>query len=260
MNSLVILISGATLILLLAFAVRLRDWIRGMRSDIYIIRDEVRAIKRTSEEMGTAISSMAAESVNATCINTLGFRFPVFLGGWSIDTFLGRYLIQHLLEHRPKCIVELGSGSSTIIISRALQIMGEKKTVHIAVDHESKYLDLTRASAQLNGVSEGIEFLHCPLERYESLDKLWYGGLAERLGDRKIDLLVIDGPPGPLQPMSRYPALPLLQPYMSEHCTVILDDAERDEEQEIARRWVQENPAFNLTFTSEGHGLAILTR
>ena len=79
MNSLVILISGATLILLLAFAVRLRDWIRGMRSDIYIIRDEVRAIKRTSEEMGTTISSMAAESVNATCINTLGFRFPVFL-------------------------------------------------------------------------------------------------------------------------------------------------------------------------------------
>jgi len=145
-------------------------------------------------------------------------------------------------------------------MARALQILDEKDTAHIAVDHESKYLDLTRVSAQLNGVSEGIEFLHCPLERYESLDKLWYGGLAERLGDRKIDLLVIDGPPGPLQPMSRYPALPLLKPYMSEHCTVILDDAIRNEEQEIARRWAQENPEFNLEFTREGHGIAILSR
>jgi predicted O-methyltransferase YrrM len=260
MNSIVALISIATLVLLLAFAVRLRDWIRNVRQDIYVIRDEVRAIKRSNEEMSTSITGMAAESVNASCINTLGFRFPVFLGGWSIDSFLGRHLIQHLLEHRPKCIVELGSGSSSIIMARTLQILEEKNTAHIAVDHESKYLDLTRLSAQLNGVSEDIEFLLCPLERYESLNKLWYGGLAERLNDRKIDLLVVDGPPGPLQPMSRYPAVPLLLPYMSEHCTVILDDANRDEEQEIARRWTQENPEFNLSLIREGHGLAILTR
>ena len=257
MNFLIALVSAATFIFLLAFAIRLRSWVRSMRQDIYDIRDEVRKIKEANEKTGTA---MAAESVNASCINTLGFKFPVFLGGWSIDTFLGRFLIQHLLEHRPKCIVELGSGSSTIIIARTLQILEEKDTSHIAVDHEAKYLGLTRDTAQLNGVAEGVEFLHCPLVQYESLDKLWYGGLTEKLADRKIDLLIIDGPPGPLQPMSRYPALPLLLPHMSEHCTVILDDAARDEEQEIARRWVAENPEFNLTFAPEGHGLAILTR
>lgn len=260
MNSIVALISIATLVFLLAFAARLRNWIRSMRRDIYDIRDELRVVKRSNESMGTTISSIAAECVNATCINSLGFKFPVFLGGWSIDTFLGRHLIQHLLENRPKCIVELGSGSSTILIARTLQLLGKDDTIHIAVDHEAKYLEITRNISLLNGVAESVEFLHCPLERFESLDKLWYGGLTERLVERKIDLLIIDGPPGPLQPFSRYPALPLLLPYMSEHCTVILDDAVRAEEQEIARRWAQENPGFSLEFTHEGHGLALLTR
>lgn len=260
MDFLVAVTSVTTLVLLLAFAARLRNWVRSMRKDIYVIRDEVRAVKKTNEALGTAISSMTAESVNASCINTLGFKFPVFLGGWSIDTFLGRYLIQHLLEHRPKCIVELGSGSSTIIIARTLQILDEKGTTHIAVDHEAKYLGLTRDTAQLNGVAESVEFLHCPLERYESLDKLWYGGLTERLAGRKIDLLIIDGPPGPLQPMSRYPALPVLAAHLAEHCTIILDDAIRQEEQEIAKLWVQEHPEFTLNLPLEGHGMAVLAR
>ncbi len=260
MNLLLTLISLSILIFLLAFAARLRNWIRSIRQDIYDIRDEIRSIRKSNEAMGNAINSMTAECLNATSLTTLGLKFPVFLGGWSIDSFLGRYLIQHLLEYRPKCIVELGSGSSTILIARTLQILDEKDTAHIAVDHEAKYLGLTRDTAQLNGVAEGVEFLHCPLVRYESLDKLWYGGLAEKLAGRKIDLLIIDGPPAPLQPMSRYPALPLLKEHLAEHCTIILDDAIRDEEQAIARRWVNENPGFELTLSLDGHGLAILKR
>lgn len=260
MNLLVALISTATLVLLFAFIVRLRGWIRSMRRDIYDIRDEVRALRKSNEAIGTAMDNVTAESVNAACINSLGFRFPVFLGGWSMDTFLGRYLIQYLLEHRPKCIVELGSGSSTIIIARTLQILGEKETVHIAVDHETKYLGLTRDAAQLNSVAEGIEFLCCPLEQYESLDKLWYGGLAEKLADCRIDLLIIDGPPGPLQPLSRYPALPILMPFLAEHCTVVLDDAARGDEQEIIRCWQNEFPGFTLDLILEGHGAAVLSR
>lgn len=260
MTYLIPLISVATLICLLIFAVRLRDWIKSMRRDIYDIRDEVRGIKKSNEDIAKATNNMTAESVNAACINSLGFGFPVFMGGWSIDTFLGRYLIQYLLENEPKCIVELGSGSSTIIIARTLQILGKDDTVHIAVDHELKYLNLTRSSAQLNGVAEGVEFFHCPLERYMPLDKLWYSGLTEKLAGRKIDLLIIDGPPGPLQPMSRYPALPVLAAHLAEHCTIILDDAIRQEEQEIAKVWVQEHPEFTLDLALEGHGMAVLAR
>ena len=260
MNFLIPLIPAVSLILLLILAMKLRSWIRSMRRDIYDIRDEVRKIKNSNEKMDFAINNITTECVNAVCVNSLGFHFPIFLGGWSIDAFMARKLIQHILEHKPKCIVELGSGSSTTIIARTLQILGEKSTIHIAVDHEAKYIDLTHNAAQLNGVAEKIEFLHCPLERYESLDKLWYGGLVEKLGNRKIDLLIIDGPPGPLQPMSRYPALPILAAHLAEHCTIILDDAIRHDEQVIAKQWVEEHPDFTLNLTFEGHGMAILTR
>lgn len=247
--------------LLIIIALKLRSTVWSIHSDMAgLHRDLHRDRNVFKQEVDTRISAATLEIVNAVSLSQLGQKFPFFFGGWSIDTFLARYLVQHLLEHRPKCIVELGSGSSTILIARILQILGEKETAHIAVDHESKYLGLTRDIAVLNDVASGIEFHHCPLIRYESLNKLWYGGLAENLAGRKIDLLIIDGPPGPLQPMSRYPALPLLIEHLAEHCTIVLDDAIRDEEQEIARRWINENPGFELTISLDGHGLAILKR
>jgi predicted O-methyltransferase YrrM len=255
------LTSLLTLVTVLAVAVRLRNSLRNVRGDIQRVRKEIRAIRSENKQLVKAASSLAKESVNATGITALGFRFPVFMGGWSIDTHFGRYLIQHLLEYRPKCILELGSGSSTIIVARTLQLLGSSnETSHLAVDHEERYLEITREVSRLNGVQKEVEFLHCPLEKFASVDKLWYGGLIERLADRKVDFLIVDGPPGPLQPLSRYPALPLLAPHLAEHCTILLDDAGRDDEREIARLWVSENPGFELTFSREGHGLAILRR
>lgn len=257
MNTFSIALTILTLALLAGFIFKVRQWVQAIRLDLNRIEDRLNQLHHQTND---SISRATQQIVNTTCISSLGFQFPVFLSGWSIDSFLAQFLIQHIMEHRPKRIVELGSGSSTIIIARSLQLLGENDTHHIAVDHEAKYLSLTSEIAKLNGVTEGIEFMHCPLVQYESLDKLWYGGLTEKLDDHKIDLLIIDGPPGALQSMSRYPALPLLLPYMSECCTVVLDDAVRDEEQKIAQRWVHENPEFNLTLSLDGHGLAILTR
>ena|ERR1700690_772828 len=63
MNFSVAIISVTTLVLLLAFAARQRNWIRSMRRDIHDIREEVCAIKRSNKSMGAAISGMSAESV-----------------------------------------------------------------------------------------------------------------------------------------------------------------------------------------------------
>ena len=247
-------------VLAAVYAARLRNWIRDMRRDIYTIRDEVRQLKTAGDRLGAMVSSNAADSINATCIAALDFKFPVFLGGWSVDSFLGRYLIQHLLECRPKCIVELGSGSSTILIARTLQLLGREDIVHIACDHEERYLNLTRVLARLIGLENRIEFRHCPLTPIESLGKLWYTGIPDVLAGRKVDFLLIDGPPGPLQFHSRYPALPVLHGHLAEHCTVVLDDAIRQEEKDIAELWIKNYPGFTLELAAMGHGTAILTR
>lgn len=252
------------LLLLVALAFKLRRSVWDIHEDAVNLRSEIRALKESNQEanakLTVAFSEASLESVNATCLAQLGLKFPVFLGGWSIDSFLGRWLVQLLLERRPKCIVELGSGSSTILIARTLTLLGENEVTHLAVDHEEKYLELTREVATLNGVADRVDFLHCPLVRYESLDKLWYDGLVERLADRKIDLLIIDGPPGPLQPLSRHPALPILAPFLAEHCTVVLDDATRPDEQEIIKLWQNEFPGFTVDAPLGGHGAVVLSR
>lgn len=251
----------ASLIIMVAIIIgilfKVRQWVQAIRRDSSRIEFKLNELSRQTDE---AIKRSTQEMVNAACLSSLQFKFPVFFGGWSVDSFLGRLLVQHIFEHKPKCILELGSGSSTILIARTLQLLDIQSTEHLVVDHEKHYLDLTQENARLNSLTDGIKFIHCPLEKYESLDKIWYGGLTDKLVNNKIDLLIIDGPPGPLQPLSRYPALPLLLPYLSEHCTILLDDAIRDDEKEIVKLWLAENAEFTHSLSIEGHGLSILTR
>lgn len=254
------LVAAGFSLLILALAFKLRQWVWNLHAQSTALRKEVHTLKESTQELSKKIADSTLESVNATCLAPLGLKFPVFLGGWSIDTFFGRWLIQHLLEKRPKCIVELGSGSSTILIARTLSLLGVNDVIHIAVDHEEKYLGLTREIAALNGVADRVHFLHCPLERNELLDKQWYAGLTEKLNDLKIDLLIIDGPPGWLQPMSRLPAMSVLMPLMNQSCTIVLDDANRPDEQTIAKQWNTSHPEFSLQFQTEGHGIAVLSR
>jgi hypothetical protein len=46
----------------------------------------------------------------------------------------------------------------------------------------------------------------------------------------EIDLLLVDGPPGSLGEMARYPALHVLESQLASNAVVILDDADRPDE------------------------------
>lgn len=86
----------------------------------------------------------------------------------------------------------------------------------------------------------------------------WYALRA--LPAIKIDLLVIDGPPGFLQEQSRYPALPMLADRLAAHCTVFLDDAARDDEQALVQRWLAAYPDFQAEYVDNERGCFILKR
>lgn len=211
------------------------------------------------EVVNNKLNEISFEIQNSIYLGQLGFKYPLFLGGWSIDSFLAKYLVQQMVAQKPKTVLELGSGASTVLMARCMQIINNSYE-HFAVDHEKKYLELTKQYAILNGVVEHITFWECPIQPTEEVKMLWYGGLLEKLQGKKIDLLLIDGPPGPLQKESRYPALPLLYPYLSENCTVILDDANRTDERSIIERWLKEYPEFDLVHEGSGHGIGVLTR
>lgn len=254
-------LSLLSLVLLVVLAFKLRRWVWNIHRDITTLRNAVGSIKDSISSTNTAINNLTAESVNAACISSLGFRFPVFLGGPSIDTHHARNLIFHLQERKPRAILELGSGSSTIIIARALQTMGASPDVHISVDHEDRFLGNTRELARLNGVDDLVQFEHCPLEQLEGFTHPWYSRIPELAKSYRFDFVVVDGPPAYAvkQSRSREPALAVIRPYLAKNAMVILDDANRPGELDVIKTWIENFPEFDLFHAKEGKGVAILT-
>jgi hypothetical protein len=254
----VLLLNAALLAAFVIVAGRLRARFQRLDQQFEGINHQVQAEFRN--RLFPKLEESIREIQHASAIGHMNFRMPLFLGGWSIDAFLGRRLIQHLIDERPRSILELGAGSSTVLIARCLQLLQYRAENHVAVDHHGRYLEATRRALAVNGLGEGVNLLLCPLSSYSQFSKLWYGNLAERLEGMQFELLLIDGPPGDMQEQSRYPALPLLSPYLAPRCTIILDDASRADEQEIVRKWQYQFPEFSVEFISDGHGFAILRR
>lgn len=221
-----------------------------------------RVAESVVERMAPRLTEATQAAVNAVALQSLGLEFPAFLGGPSVDPFHARHLVDQLVACRPAVVVELGSGSSTILISQVMKRVCDPGYRHIAVDHDAHFLAVTERYARLNGVAERVEFHHCPLAPVPTVGLEWYSGLPALLAGSTVDLLVVDGPPAYLagQEEARYPALPVLYPRLNTRCTILLDDANRPGERSILERWLRAYPEFTLTLLPEGKGLAVLTR
>ena len=73
-----------------------------------------------------------------------------------------------------------------------------------------------------------------------------------------IDLLVVDGPPGTIGRLARYPALRQLRDRMNAAFTVLVDDADRDDEREMIRRWRAEDTMLDEVRLTAEKGLVVL--
>lgn len=175
---------------------------------------------------------------------------------WSAAQDFLQLLTDHCLENMPTTIIECSSGLSTLVLARCCQL---NKSGHVfSLENGIDFADATRRNLQHFGLASQATVIHAPLKKH-TLDKTdfdWYS--IDDLPENKIDLLVIDGPPGYIQHHSRYPALPLLHQRLSDQCTVFLDDAERDEEKEIVALWQEQFPFFKHTFIDTERGCSIL--
>lgn len=139
-------------------------------------------------------------------------------------------------------IVELGSGVSTAIVGLCVKKLGSGQV--LSYDHEEKYAGLTRRMLSQHNVDTFAGVVHAPLKarRVGDRDWLWYDIDVSSLP--MIDVLLVDGPPRDTQALARYPALPLLWDKLKPGAMIYLDDGNREDEQEIARRWQAEFPGL----------------
>lgn len=178
----------------------------------------------------------------ATLQDLLKPRFPLpAMRRWAISPDFGVLLLSQLMRLRPKVVVELGTGVSTLITGYYLQQVGGGRL--IGFDHEAEFLEKTKQSVIDHGLTDYVELHHAPITPQTLKGSVWHwydmpaGALPEQ-----IDLLVVDGPPGVLQPMARYPALPMLEQHLKPSAVILLDDAARPDEKAIVQRWLNESP------------------
>ena len=128
-----------------------------------------------------------------------------------------------------------------------------------AVEHDPDFAARTRRELELQGLDGVATVVEAPLAqvRVGGAGWTWYdlpGGLPSAIG-----LLFVDGPPGTTGPQARYPALPLLGSRLAPGAVLVLDDADRPDEQEIVKRWQSEHPDLVVRHLDSESGAAVLT-
>lgn len=152
---------------------------------------------------------------------------------------------------RPRLCVELGSGASTVMTARLLARSGDKTQRLVSVESDAGWAAYLYEILKRDGTSDMVDLLEVPLTPWTKpqgppttgdlpMPTRWFdpAPLLDAVRDEPIDLLLVDGPPGSKR-LSRFPAVPELRERLADEAVVILDDARRPEEAEIASRWSQ---------------------
>ncbi|MFC1636032.1 class I SAM-dependent methyltransferase, partial [Planctomycetota bacterium] len=140
----------------------------------------------------------------------------------------------------PEIIVELGSGTSTLVAAYQVEKNGLGKVV--AIDHDQTWGGITKDWIEEHGLSQWVEVRIAPLVPIEISDRLYYWYDLKVLDDvEKIDLLLIDGPPDRNGLGKRYPALPLLADRLSASGIIIVDDCKMLRWKTIVLEWASTN-------------------
>src|SRR5918997_788078 len=172
---------------------------------------------------------------------------------WTISAMRPSVLVavpNEIALNGRRSIVELGAGISTWYIARLLRQVGGHLTT---VEHDDRWADQVESRLAQEGLSDMASVVRAPLApvsaRWPGEDADWYdrGKIYEALDGRRIDLLIVDGPPAfsTDRAHARYPAVPVLAPLLAEDHAVVLDDIDRTGEQEIVDVWERD---FGITF------------
>jgi predicted O-methyltransferase YrrM len=173
------------------------------------------------------------------------------LGGWAASADFLIILAEHILREKPETIVEFGSGVSTIVAVRCVQINGRGHVV--TYDHDAFFAGVTRERAARLGLNVDVRVVK--LSENAGFSGKWYE--VPDLPDR-LDLIVVDGPPVTIHPETRGGA-GLVIPRLSSNGVVLLDDAQRSGERAIIERWRKDIPTMNFTYLGTEKGTIVGT-
>lgn len=176
------------------------------------------------------------------------------LGSWKADVAFLRHIVGAVEKLRPREVVELGCGASTLVLAQALSRKGGGRLT--SFDQHAGFTAATGEWLADHGLHASMR--HAPLVADPSRwSESWYdlSGVPD-----SIDLLVIDGPPWAVDPFIRGRAEVLFE-RIAPGGMVLLDDAARPGERVVAREWRKRWPGFEFVLDTRGaKGTLIGTR
>jgi hypothetical protein len=148
--------------------------------------------------------------------------------GWSAhEEYLRSCIGQALQCDGPT--LECGSGLSTLLLGVVAERRGFE---HWALEHQPVWSARVEKEAVRHGLHR-IRLCTVPLRQHGRF--AWYDAPLARM-PRQFSMVVCDGPPNDT-PGGRYGLVPVMRERLATGCVILLDDAERLDEREIARRW-----------------------
>ena len=164
-------------------------------------------------------------------------------------------MVNDIVVNRRRSILEFGAGMSTILMARLIRQNGLTATI-TSVEHDAVWLQVVTDALAGEDLLQHVTFVQAPLAQKccfgHSLP--WYDtDILDASLAGKYDLVLVDGPPS-ADKLNRYPALPYLYKRLSERFSFYLDDASREGELGILRRWECE---YNIPFKVLGHTIAV---
>lgn len=249
MLSLAILLITALLLITSLYQIRI---LKRVNEKLIKLVSPERDVRRLAKAQSDAAWEHYRQSeFYAQLLRLLNLSAPIpSTRSWAASPDVLLTLLELSKKSTPSRILDLGSGMSTLVLAKS----APQATI-ISIDNSAEFAGKTKKMLETHGVTN-VDLRVAPLTPHHSgVD--WYD--VSQLHDvSNIDLLFIDGPPGSKNPKARHPAIAECLAKLSPRAIVVIDDAGRDGEKDMAHEFAKVLPSHTLEFLSHEKGTAVL--
>lgn len=178
--------------------------------------------------------------------------------GWAGSPDFLLAVADNVTEFQPECVMECSSGVSTVVLARALQLNGSTGHVY-SLEHDPLYANKTREMLSKYQLNEFATVIDAPLKNNKN-GLYWYDISAIPSCIPPVELLIVDGPPANSGNSPRFPAFVCLREYFADHFSIIVDDADRDDEIEMVKKWLEIDPGIKRVYHNFEKGMVVLSK
>ncbi len=158
------------------------------------------------------------------------------LGEWALDAHSIVVIWQLLWRDNPQMILELGAGISTLVLTTYAEMAAShgNSCQVVTLEQDQRIKAEVEDRLKSSRLDSFVKIIHSPLNAQGLYDLNELSALLSSSG-RRVDWVLIDGPLGP--PGCRFGTLPSLAKFCHRRARWFLDDAFRDAELNILKRW-----------------------